>query len=492
MDEAQLKDYTEKAFKSLLKGTDGQNSRQNAQDVFDRIQQDNTLTPTERQRVFCGLSKAVTEHECNAVLKEGDPTTLMRADSNTAMFVNVYMEHYAKDYFDAVTAKALQTGKGNPPNELNTSTDILQAYTSELPQLSGKAAQFLKVSVDTIKEKLPELSDEATSNAMSNALLLRGASPKISVTAQTELATANQRLANAAASLRTSLDEIAKNQKAHNMVEGRDQAELDLMNLPHQTNAQLQRQIITQQEDLVRQYTTISNANRSVQEYANKMGEGLNRQGAKDLAKDQETVGEFSTTLNEIAEGQIDQFKNIKAPKVNVDKSVQEVQTEVALDKRLNKLESRKDRLESSPSVGDKLKAFLKHGRKGTDAEVSKLEQKIEATELARDDVQQGITKKDRVKVLDSLKKDAAKHQERMDGERSIVFTNNVEKSLNLPRTHTKTQVDKAIRKYKDLEPEQMEKQSAIRTQEKSLKVRGTYEPKPNSQGRGNQNHPKL
>ena len=442
MDDALLKNYIEQAAKNLLLDTNG-DSRTIATRHFQQIQTDGQLTPEERQKVYCGMNKIITEHECNLAVKNDAPGTLMRQDNGANMFAAVYLEHYAKDYFDAVTNKGIQAGKLTKPgqgdelvpDEQATSTAILKAYTSELPNLSREASQFLKVGIDTIKEQMPDVSDQATKMVLVNSVVLRG----------------------------TLGQEITQN----------------LVQASREQNS-----------ELVSQYRTALNGYNNVQRFANSVANGKNGEGTE-LSQNKKAVKEFNETLGNIADGNTPRFKKLKMPNVDSGKVLQEVDAVRPFQARIKELEKQKNDLENRPKVGDKVKAFFNHGRKGLDGEIAKVDKRIAATQVAKDDVAQGISTKERREEIQGMKDDIGKLKKDINKLASNVTANSLEKGTKNPSV-SDAQAQKSMDKLKDKVPERKNLKETVKIQEKSLKVREMVELQSQKQAKGNHNTVKL
>jgi hypothetical protein len=333
MSPSELLKYTEDRLLELevtLKAEDGG-------PVYQKIKSDPNLTEEEKQKVCCGIARGITEMECTKALNSTNPNTLMRGNSPGTNFMKAYMNEHGKAYFDSVAQKSMLVGD---QGVLDGSKAILNNYTTELPLLSEKAIQFLKSSIDVVKDKMPDHQDKAIPLLMANNLILRGSAPEIARLTQVQ----------------------KKEAKEQNRLE--DIPEID----------------------------NVFKANNNVQEIANKLSSDnpqFKNGESTALFLDKVAMQKFSETLQKIGDGDLPQHVELVGlPKPDVS-SVQVKAANLEDSKKLAtlkpeqekiaKLEAELDRLKNDPTGLDKFKAFFQGGMEKVQ---QKMVDKIDAAKL--------------------------------------------------------------------------------------------------------------
>jgi DNA repair exonuclease SbcCD ATPase subunit len=155
------------------------------------------------------------------------------------------------------------------------------------------------------------------------------------------------------------------------------------------------------------------------------------------------------------------------------------------LDDRIDVLKAKKDHLEHHATVGDKIKAFFKHGLEGVDGEVAKINKKIDATQHARDDVDADVSVEQRQKELDQLKdKQATLAQEKQNAKGVLLMKNMEASGMNVGSTVSDKAVKEARDTYAKVKPEQKDLAKEIKAKEKVLSVREKLGPKTGGTGK--------
>ena len=138
-----------------------------------------------------------------------------------------------------------------------------------------------------------------------------------------------------------------------------------------------------------------------VDELEKLLSEGLSLdsiEAVKDKALD-DITDRMENELPEMREDQID-------PWVEAYQKRYDVITRLAIEQlgeSKTDLEEKREQLIKEPTLKDKIKAFFKHGAKGIDGEIEKINQKLKVTELALKDQQQCLTpeqRQERVQIL--------------------------------------------------------------------------------------------
>ncbi|MEZ0274272.1 MAG: hypothetical protein ACAH88_05160 [Roseimicrobium sp.] len=342
------------------------------------------LTPQEKQEVHQRLGKAAMQKELTDA--NNQPTTFLRLASPRTNYMTAYLKEYAKDYNNAVLESAKQelgritipkdsglTEKfpviGAPqdqyskekPKTLQGLTDIteqvagrlVQAHDDNLHKLSPEAQEFLKATMEPVQQ---QNSKELTAKAMSSTLMLKNTAPLIGEYTQS----------------------LGASQQ----------------NTVGLTDTQMKGSVILQ-------------ASKAMQTYVNNVhkdpGTSLKQSGkAQDVMAEKlltaENLDRTNNAYKAVADGDLAGL----TMKKEMDAKLQ------PFNEQIKALGDKKAQLESNPGIGDKIKCFFKHGLKGVDGENEKLGQKIEATKVAKNDVEAGVTMEQRQQDLDRMKHNQA------------------------------------------------------------------------------------
>ncbi len=145
----------------------------------------------------------------------------------------------------------------------------------------------------------------------------------------------------------------------------------------------------------------------------------------------------------------------------------------------MDQLKQEQDRLRTNPSRLDKFVALLKHGSKGIDGEIEKLQKKIDATKLAMNDELQGITIQDRQDHVNMMKQGVG------GAKRGIEALDNEIGNDNLAQAHPQILKPKPMEQRKEmldtreaLKNEKARLKGEIETNKSAVKVREKLGPK--------------
>lgn len=168
-------------------------------DVFNEIEGNANLTPSEKQEVFQRLAREGVDAE--KVKAGSQSNTLMRTDSQMTNFMSAYMKAYAGEFLEVVKQAGVEAagnvelpgsvdGKqimhigapidGVSPGDMEKLNEIyvdvagkmLDAAEQNLDKLSPEARGFLQAAMEPVAA-----NEEASNIAMAGTLLLRGAAP---------------------------------------------------------------------------------------------------------------------------------------------------------------------------------------------------------------------------------------------------------------------------------------------------------------------------
>jgi hypothetical protein len=444
-------DQRKTATKEELASDDLKKNAKVGTDVFNSIESSTTLTAEEKQEVFQKLGKEVTTHQVS-ITSPSSKNTLMRENSPGTRFISSYMDQYAKDYFNSVheTAK-LEASKiklpssisgkqinggpyGNIPDAPKEDVDklheaygqlskkVLQASEENLSKLTPQAKAFMQSVLE------PVAHDPVATNLVSaNTLLLRGASPMMSVDG---------------AKLR-----------------GTDSTR-DVGNL-------------------------LMGSGVVVQTYAN----SLSKDSTEKLHTDKlQNVTANTLRTDDALKQTGSAYKALAGGEDAINKFSKDLQAKTALkpfDDRVQQLNDKKTQLQQNPSALDKIKCFFKHGMKGVQGEIDKIDKKIEVTNIAKESVEKGNSMEDLQKKLDGMKVDRAEFLLAMETAKGVVVSNNAAKSVNMSSGFSEGQVDKAMSTHERAKPEAENLSAQIKQQEKVMSVREKLGPKAPQQGQG-------
>jgi hypothetical protein len=216
-----------------------------------------------------------------------------------------------------------------------------------------------------------------------------------------------------------------------------------------------------------------------------KLGVDKKQNVAAEKLRTPENMSQTKAAFKAVSKGseEIDKFTRIV--KANV--AAREMEAKLKpFDDRLNALAQKRAQLQNNPTFGDKFKAFFKHGLKGVQGEIESINKKINVTELAKDDVQKGVTMDERRQILETTKKASQELGRDMAQARAVGIERNLEQSLGgLGSNVTDADVDKAHSRHEQAAPLKAQVDQQIKTQEKILSVREKlgYKPQAPTQG---------
>jgi hypothetical protein len=135
------------------------------------------------------------------------------------------------------------------------------------------------------------------------------------------------------------------------------------------------------------------------------------------------------------------------------------------LEKKLEKLEH--------PSWKDKIKAFFKHGAKGIDGEIESINRKIEATDLALDDLKAGLTPEHRKERVDTIKAQLAENRQRLDQRAGHVVGLRLEESMpsNQLTPEEREKAERAVEESTGLTSVRKQLKEQLKVEKKALKL---------------------
>jgi hypothetical protein len=135
------------------------------------------------------------------------------------------------------------------------------------------------------------------------------------------------------------------------------------------------------------------------------------------------------------------------------------------LEKKLEKLEH--------PSWKDKIKAFFKHGAKGIDGEIESINRKIEATDLALDDLKAGLTPEHRKQKVDVIKAQLAENRQRLDQRAGHVVALRLEESMpsNELTPEEREKAERTVEETAGLNSVRKQLKEQLKVEKKALKL---------------------
>lgn len=219
--------------------------------------------------------------------------------------------------------------------------------------------------------------------------------------------------------------------------------------------------------------------------------------GAGNKETNQEVIGKFNkemlgefhnTTDRDTYKSMLTSVKTTGAAKslgVDLAEGMKAIQP---YNDRIDQLQARKTQLATKPTAGDHIKAFFKHGFKGVQGEIDRVDKQIAATVQAKIEVQSGMSMEESQKNLERLKHNKAVVFVEKEKAGMVVRQDNAEKSLNMKPTFSEEQVDKSLKHHDALDGAKAELTAQIKTQEKVLKVREMMQPKTQEQAQGHKN----
>lgn len=330
--------------------------------IFKEIES-SSLSPEEKQEVYQKLVKAGVQDELDHTQ---DPATLLRGNTATTRFMSDYMNTYAKEYVDAMyedTLEAALKAKSQLPDSLvgkkvdspyghiedvteEDKTKLHKAYgevaktsieSSErnLSKLSPEARAFMKAALEPVGT-----NKEAMNTATASTLLLRCASPMMSANGnllrdnvETQevgnlLMGANIALQTYANSMNRSHDNPLPSTKPQNVVSNGLRTKDGM-------------------EQTTSAYKAISEGSDSINTFVSKLPPKVGDVGV-DLSKEVDNTKRVTEILRR---GELKPFED-----------------------RIKQLEATQKQLKENPTIGDHIKCFFKHGLKGVQGEIDKIE----------------------------------------------------------------------------------------------------------------------
>src|SRR5262249_16305458 len=124
----------------------------------------------------------------------------------------------------------------------------------------------------------------------------------------------------------------------------------------------------------------------------------------------------------------------------------------------------------------------------GVDGEIAKLDTKIKATEMAKSDVLNDVSKEQRVAELNRMKQNQQGLNDAVALEKNVVLTSSLDNTGLAPSTNppTKQEVDDARERVGLVKPGEKELATQIKEHEKALNVREALGPKKEGPTQGN------
>ena len=413
MTEEQLSNYTKEKLKAVL--SEGADGRQ----IYKSIMSNGELSAEEKQEVCCAIGKYATMDECRKAMRV-DPGTLLRGGGGSTQFIAAYINDNCKTYLEAVEDKAKQSVSNQDKSSEDVAKDIMTAYTSELPKLSKNAAEFLKASIDVIKQEMPEHAGTAIPKVLGNNLVLRGASTKIAIWAKVgppnkeavDMVIAKDEaidklkrpLANAQTNLNKAEAQLKKLQEQRDdvgtldlekqllgkQIEEKTKEVEALRKTLESVKKEVEPEVekVTQEweKKLIPHQPTLDRvakcmeANNGVQALVNVIDGGeLKNEMALQLREDDELVNTFKSTLDQIGGGQIENNEVLIVPMPEVD--FEEIQNELAEVER-QKIErgenKKKEAVEQRVKTESEIPALMLEKAGPELQKLQQLEQKLE------------------------------------------------------------------------------------------------------------------
>jgi hypothetical protein len=413
MNDEELSNYTKEKLKAVL--SEGADGRQ----IYKSIMSDGKLTADEKQEVCCAIGKYATMDECRKAMRI-DPGTLLRGGGGATQFIAAYINDNCKTYLEAVEDKAKQSVSNKDRSSEDVAKDIMTAYTSELPKLSKNAAEFLKASIDVIKQEMPEHAGTAIPKVLGNNLVLRGASTKIAIWAKVgppnkeavdmviakdeAIEKVRRPLANAQTNLNKAEAQLKKLQEQRDDV-GTLDLEKQLLGKQieektkevealRKTLESVKKEVEPEVEKVTQEWETkliphqptldrvakCMEANNGVQALVNVIDGGeLKNEMALQLRENDELVNTFKSTLDQIGGGQIENNEVLIVPMPEVD--FEEIQNELAEVER-QKIErgenKKKEAVEQRVKTESEIPALMLEKAGPELQKLQQLEQKLE------------------------------------------------------------------------------------------------------------------
>jgi hypothetical protein len=426
--------------------------------VFESIEKSDLL-PSEKQEVFQRLVAAGVKQELEAAK---DPTTILRENNKMTNFMSAYMKHYSKDYVEAVFQDGMQAVQNTTlpkslegKDLLNVGSAIKDVPVSDLKKLESIYIDTASKLVESSERNLSKLSPEA------RAFLQAAVGPTDGN------AEATKRVLSSTMMLRCTCSQI--------------------------TTACLE---LKREEETKQQGAILLNANVVFLSYSNNLSlpDDEKIQGNKpqdslaQVLRTPERLESSSEGYSAIAKGgtALEKFASEKQTAYLIEQQkqqneLQKQQTLKPFDDYLKKLEDRREKLANNPSGLDKFKAFFQHGLKGVQGEIDKLDFKIEAAKIAREDTATGVSMKLRNEAVSRLKHNAGTLEQEIQQAKAVVLTRNLEQSMGTQLTVSQKQVERAVDRHDALTPAKKEIAEAIKTQEKVVTIREKLGAKPHT-----------
>lgn len=413
-------------------------------DIFNEIES-STLTPQEKQEVYQKLVKAGVQDELNKSI--ADPTTMMRTDSITTRFMTDYMNTYAKGYMDSVREDILTAtvqGQSQLPESLKGKMNPFGSYDGVSEQ---DKSQILKVCGDISRESIQSSERNLT---------------KLTPEAREFMQAA--------------LEPVGDNQKAKNTIVSNTLLLRGAMPLANKDAIALRTKPETRDVgDLM------FAANKVTLTFGNTINRPIDNPLPLDKEQNQ-VVNQIRTKEN--VGRTLDAFKAVSQGSQAIDDYVTNIPLR-GFNDRIKELEAKKTQLETNPTIGDKIKCFFKHGLKGVQGEIAKIEGKIEITQMAKQSVKDGETLEQMKTKLDGMKVDRAEFALAMEMAKNEVARKMLQDGMNHTPTISNNQEQQARDTHARAKVEKESLDKGIKQQEKVLSVREKLGPKAPQKGTG-------
>jgi hypothetical protein len=446
--------------------------------IFNEIES-SSLSPQEKQEAYQRIVKAGVQGELD---KAENPATLLRGNSPTTRFMTEYMNTYAKGYMESVyedTLKEAIKAKSQLPESLqnkkvNSPFGVIDGVNEEdQAKLYEAYRDVAKKSIQSTEENLSKLSPEA------RAFMQASLEPTGTNKEAMNMATASTLLLRGASAMMARSGGLL-----------RDDPETQVVgNLLLGSNVALQTYVNTLNKPVTERLDDNKPQNKVCNELRTDESLTQTKSAYQAISEGSDKIDEFvdglEVEVEALDEDLSQEVEGLKAAAEKLDQARIELAKEQEMrqklrpfNNRIKELEDRKNQLETNPSIGDRIKCFFKHGFKGVNGEIEKIDKKIEATTLAKDSVEKGVSMDDMQKNLERLKVDRAEFALAMEMAKSEVTLNNAARSVNMESHLTDKQVDKSIDTYERAKVEKEALGSTIKQQEKVLSVREKLGPK--------------
>ena len=442
------------------------------------------LTPEEKQEVYQKLVKGAMEHQVKIA---SNPATLLRANNPTARFITDYMNTYASGYMESIHDAALtEASKVKLPESIkgkDMGTDMFGkvegATEKEIGELHQAYTGVAKKVIQASEKNLSKLSPEA------RAFMESAMGPTNGNVQALNMATASTLLLRGASPMMSKSGALLRD----------NEGTRDVGNLLMGSNVVLQ----SYANNINRPFSQPLADDKPQNVLVNKLRteESMNQTGDayKSIASGTDQVDKFVESL-EVEVEEIDEelavtVEGLKSKVLELDenriklaetqKAKYEMNQKLApFNQKIKGLEEQRDQLKNDPGVFDHIKAFFKHGTKGVQGEIDKLDKKIDVVKEARKDVETGVSMEDRQFGLDRMKHNrAVMSLERLAAEQEVragqIDIIDVASSNSVGSKET---VQEAGKRVDSLKPLEKVLDGMIEKQEKVMSVREKLGPK--------------